>query len=237
MTTTEMTTQNENLRALAGKAAAEMVQVMRDHQSALAHAIKAGELLLEAKSLLRHGEWEPWLEQHFGASARTARTFMRLSKKSADPAVLEANSIAGALEALAKPKQIAASSEDDTYAAKFRALPTEVRLSLRKAMLDDLSSRSMFQEILDVGRAWWAGHGIDRETLKTWSIEERRTFVAEHKPGPLDVGRETTERWGQEWIDHVHAAEWFWGAELAVKLEAAQVEERKGWDEREAVAA
>jgi hypothetical protein len=37
------------------------------------HAIEAGRLLIEAKALLAHGEWAPWLLSHVGFSERTAR--------------------------------------------------------------------------------------------------------------------------------------------------------------------
>ena len=44
------------------------------------HAMAAGDLLLEAKSLLKHGEWLPWLQAHFNISERTARLYMRLAR-------------------------------------------------------------------------------------------------------------------------------------------------------------
>jgi Protein of unknown function (DUF3102) len=45
----------------------------------LDHAIAAGLLLLEAKELVAHGQWLPWLQaNHIGA--RQAQTYMRLAR-------------------------------------------------------------------------------------------------------------------------------------------------------------
>lgn len=41
----------------------------------------AGDLLIEAKAMLRHGEWLPWLRDHCAISARTAQLYMRLAKQ------------------------------------------------------------------------------------------------------------------------------------------------------------
>lgn len=53
----------------------------RHAESALHHARQAGELLLQAKALVGHGAWEGWLSANFPGSARTARRYMRLSKR------------------------------------------------------------------------------------------------------------------------------------------------------------
>ncbi len=46
----------------------------------IVHAITAGELLIEAKAKLKHGQWEPWLAENCAIPARTARHYMRLAK-------------------------------------------------------------------------------------------------------------------------------------------------------------
>src|SRR5215217_4200532 len=46
----------------------------------LEHALKAGELLIEAKGRLNHGEWGAWLRHNCsGLSDRTARLYMQLA--------------------------------------------------------------------------------------------------------------------------------------------------------------
>jgi hypothetical protein len=63
------------------------VTIRREHEAAaeavkrgLNHAIAAGQLLNEAKALLRHGEWLPWLRDRCAISDRTARLYMSLAK-------------------------------------------------------------------------------------------------------------------------------------------------------------
>lgn len=56
------------------------------HHEAEAHKMQAilkaraaGELLLEAKDTVKHGEWGDWLEVNFEGSGRTARAYMRIA--------------------------------------------------------------------------------------------------------------------------------------------------------------
>jgi hypothetical protein len=48
------------------------------------NGIAAGELLIEAKAQLRHGQWLPWLQDNCNLSERTAQLYMRLAKNRAD---------------------------------------------------------------------------------------------------------------------------------------------------------
>jgi hypothetical protein len=64
---------------------AEHSQVERHFRTGAAHAIRAGELLLEAKQLhVRRGKWEKWLADNVTFSARTARAYMQLAKLPAE---------------------------------------------------------------------------------------------------------------------------------------------------------
>jgi Protein of unknown function (DUF3102) len=78
--------------------------VERHARSMLAEAIVAGEKLIEAKGLLRHGEFGPWLT-YCGVNQRTAQLYMKLARQKRNVAVLDAESIRGALKALAKPRR------------------------------------------------------------------------------------------------------------------------------------
>jgi Protein of unknown function (DUF3102) len=78
--------------------------VERHARSMLAEAILAGEKLLEAKELLRHGEFGPWLT-YCGVNQRTAQLYMKLAREKRNVAVLEADSIRGALEGLGGKKK------------------------------------------------------------------------------------------------------------------------------------
>jgi phage N-6-adenine-methyltransferase len=45
------------------------------------HGIRAGELLTEAKSRCKHGQWLGWLENNFEGSVRSAQVYMQLFEK------------------------------------------------------------------------------------------------------------------------------------------------------------
>jgi hypothetical protein len=83
--------------------------VERHAQKMVAEAIAAGELLIQAKDELRHGEFGAFLVR-CGVNARSARVYMRLARNSGSAAILEAKSIRSALEAIAgpcpKPRQL-----------------------------------------------------------------------------------------------------------------------------------
>jgi hypothetical protein len=69
-------------------------------RTSLDHALKAGELLTEAKAQLRHGEWLPWLAEHVDCSERTAQAYMQLA---ANPQAAAHLTIEDALHAIARP--------------------------------------------------------------------------------------------------------------------------------------
>jgi Protein of unknown function (DUF3102) len=48
------------------------------------HAIGAGELLIEAKKKIKHGEWLPWLETNCELARRTAQAYMQLARLPAE---------------------------------------------------------------------------------------------------------------------------------------------------------
>lgn len=93
------------LEQLADEVRRHHRDVERHARSMLHEAIAAGEALIEAKGLLRHGEFGPWLT-YCGLNQRTAQLYMKLAREKRNVAVLEAESIRGALEALGgKPKR------------------------------------------------------------------------------------------------------------------------------------
>jgi hypothetical protein len=65
------------IRAEHGAAAVSLGDAAR-------HAIAAGELLIEAKALVRHGQWLPWLRDHCSLSERTCQLYMRCAKNRAE---------------------------------------------------------------------------------------------------------------------------------------------------------
>jgi hypothetical protein len=82
----------------------------------LEYGMAAGDLLIEAKAQLKHGEWLPWLEANCGLSERSAQVYMRLARnrekvKSAVAADLDLT-IDAALQLLANPNAKASEPVD-----------------------------------------------------------------------------------------------------------------------------
>jgi hypothetical protein len=77
-------------------------------QTAFAHALRAGELLLQAKRVVGHGGWGRWLAENFEGSERTAQLYMRVHERQAelpgDPQRVADLSLREAARLLAKPK-------------------------------------------------------------------------------------------------------------------------------------
>lgn len=92
----------------AGRSLAELEQEIAQHhhateaaaRTAVAHAIAAGERLVEVKSRVGHGGWLPWLKDHFPASERTAQLYMSLARRPVDAQRVADLGIAGAVRAL-----------------------------------------------------------------------------------------------------------------------------------------
>ena len=63
-----------------------------------------GQRLIEAKALLSHGEWLPWLNEKCEFSERTARNFMRLAKDWTNRQALADLGASKALALLALPE-------------------------------------------------------------------------------------------------------------------------------------
>lgn len=91
------------LDSLAVELRREVEAAEADFRSALEHAVRAGELLLEAKAQVGHGEWLPWLEANFPGSVRSAQGYMRLAENAEDAQRVAHLGIKGALKQLAAP--------------------------------------------------------------------------------------------------------------------------------------
>jgi hypothetical protein len=63
-------------------------------------AWNAGQALLAAKELCKHGEWLPWLDANFHGTQRTAQRYMAIASKTTRVSDLEKASIRGALETI-----------------------------------------------------------------------------------------------------------------------------------------
>jgi hypothetical protein len=88
MTNTALTSQAPTSPALQDLTQTELVKGIKEALSSMASsfrnsvrdAIKAGELLTEAKRRLQHGEFGSWLEENFKLSRATATRYMKLAE-------------------------------------------------------------------------------------------------------------------------------------------------------------
>jgi hypothetical protein len=107
---TEMTMtlwKSNSLADLASKIRAAHNGVSMLLTRSVERACEAGDLLIEAKQQLDHGQWLPWLAESVEISERTARRYMRLAR---NRDAIEANrpsmsdlTINGVLAALSNP--------------------------------------------------------------------------------------------------------------------------------------
>jgi len=94
----------ESLGKLADEINTEHRRCEEAVSSALEHAIRAGELLAQAKESVPHGSWGTWLAEHFEGSERTAQAYTRLYRRRDEIRSTVADlSVRGALAVLAAP--------------------------------------------------------------------------------------------------------------------------------------
>jgi hypothetical protein len=97
----------KTLTKLAARIRAEHKATAIAMRRGVAHAIAAGELLIQAKTLLKHGRWLPWLRDHCEMSERTAQLYMRCARArkeiEANPQRVADLSLRGVANLLASP--------------------------------------------------------------------------------------------------------------------------------------
>jgi hypothetical protein len=86
-------------------------------------AIEAGRLLIEAKELVAHGEWAPWLLANVGFSERTARRYMQIARSGIKTDRLAVLGILATAEAVAKGAGDLPKPEEGTEIEVFEGKP------------------------------------------------------------------------------------------------------------------
>jgi len=150
------------------------------------HAIRAGELLLEAKTIVGHGHWLDWLAANFPASLRTAQDYMYLAKHPEDARRVAHLGIGQALKALragelSEPDAIEvaqelALDEDEQAFAQCAAALTEIR---DRALYRVATAHPTFADYLVL--RW----GLDPQRTKS-----HMTLAEEYAPLPADGDRD-----------------------------------------------
>jgi N6-adenosine-specific RNA methylase IME4 len=103
--------ERSNLDDLAARIRCEHEATISGIRRSAEHAMAVGDLLAEAKRLVGHGAWLPWIEANCQMSTRTAQDYMRLAKARSE---IEANAQNSAhLSVLGAMKLLAPSGEDE----------------------------------------------------------------------------------------------------------------------------
>ena len=101
--------QSNSLTDLAARIKAEHEACGTALERGAKHAMAAGDLLIGAKALLKHGQWLPWLAEHCAMSERTAQLYMRLARArpevEANPQRVADLTVRGAMSALMPPNE------------------------------------------------------------------------------------------------------------------------------------
>lgn len=168
------------LPILAAQIADEVCKAENAWRDALGHAIRAGELLIEAKGLVKHGEWLSWLAENFLGSDRTARLYMRLATNSAT--VAELPTIREAVAMLTPPTRI--QQERPRRPAKVRrndeAIEREARALVQKGPFSN--PENSFDEAVLKGRLVVARMKVSAKHAGQDALEPARLSVERGLP-------------------------------------------------------
>lgn len=95
---------SNRLPILAAEIRKAHADVQEAAKTAAERAIEAGHALIEAKELLKHGEWLPWLREHCELPERTAQAYMRLARSGIKSATVADLGLKAALASLSTPR-------------------------------------------------------------------------------------------------------------------------------------
>jgi hypothetical protein len=138
-------------------------------RSAIKHAIRCGELLLEMKQRVGHGNWLAWVDEHFEASERTARNYMEIAKSAAVADLSDATTMRSALRALA-------SKSEPSRAPKLEPEETHTSLALANGHIPTEDERRIAEAEAEAEEEPRAG--LAKANRRTWaSLPARLTTI------------------------------------------------------------
>ena len=122
--------------------------------------LKIGQRLMEAKAMLPHGEWLPWLNERVEFSERSAQNLMRLSREWSNPQALADLGATKALTLLALPPE-----EREQFISEHHTINGEDKTVI------DMTSRELEQAIRERDKARLAAEAAQADAK---SAEESR---------------------------------------------------------------
>ena len=160
-----------------------------------------GRCLIEAKDMLPHGEWLPWLAEKVGYSEKTAQNFMRLARAFSNPQAIADLGATKALKLLALPPD-----ERERFVADHNVIDMTTR-QLEQAIKDRdearkaaetaqaeasaaEQARAKMAEDMALLNARLSGAQEDREQAAQ-AVARLEAQLAELKEKPVEVAVET----------------------------------------------
>lgn len=189
-----------------------------------------GRCLIEAKDMLRHGEWLPWLAEKVGYSEKTAQNFMRLAREFSNPQAIADLGATKALKLLALPaderEQFVA--ENNVVDMSARQLEQAIRereeaLAREKAAEE---ARAKMESDMKLAKELLASAQSERDAAAARESALQQE-LEELKARPVEVAVETVV--DQQAIDKARAEA---VSEMQAQLEEAQ-DARRQAEERE----
>lgn len=151
--------------------------------------IAIGQRLIEAKGMLAHGEWLPWLEQNVEMSEKTAQDFMRIAREFSNPQALADLGKTKVLKLLLLP---AAEREEFLAEHDVQGMSTrELDQAIRERDEARKAAEYSEQKLGELNRDFEASQTalLDEKAL----TKELRTQIKELESRPVDVAvREPT---------------------------------------------
>lgn len=154
----------------------EILDLKREAGEAI---LDIGARLIEAKGMLSHGEWLPWLNERVELSERTAQKFMRLAREWSNPNTLADLGASKALMLLALPAE-----ERDSFVEEHNVI--------------DMSARQLEQAIKDRDEARKAAETAKADAAAAEAARAKMEADMKVVNSTLASAREEKERADQE---------------------------------------
>jgi hypothetical protein len=175
-----MTNEVSKLDDLTARIRIAHSSVQHAMRNAVEYAMETGDLLLEAKEQIQHGQWGQWLQDNCQIADRTARLYMRLAKNRTE---IEAQFPAAGMTLNAAAKLLASPKEDDddAYQKETIEIIRPKYISIKTGYLDLIAH---LKELKD---------RVGKEKFDVWFLEQF--------PIPTDLSPEQEK--AQEVMDQI----------------------------------
>ncbi|MFB2021710.1 DUF3102 domain-containing protein [Pseudoflavonifractor sp. P01025] len=191
-----------------------------------------GRCLIEAKDMLPHGEWLPWLNERVELSERTAQKFMRLAREWSNPSALADLGATKALMLLALPKEERNDFVEDNNIVDMTTRQLEQAIRERDEARKAAEAAKAEASTAEQDRAKMADDmAMTKASLRAVLEEKQRTVqdvdrlqqeLAELKKRPVEVAVETVA--DPEALEKARAEA---VAEMQAKLDRAKERQKK----------